>query len=58
MLARVLAERPDNQPITVWLSPVDHATLTGPNGPELLAAVDAGVAARLTFRMRSRAGHR
>lgn len=49
ILTRVLVDAPDNQNITVWLSPSDHATLTGPDAPALLAALEAGVASRLSF---------
>ena len=47
VLTRVLAQAPQDQTVTVWLSPADHATLTGPDGPALLATLDAGMAARL-----------
>ena len=49
VLNRVLGRAPDNQPITIWLSPSDHAVLTGPDAPALLTVLDAGVAARLSF---------
>lgn len=47
VLARVLAHAPADQSITVYLSPAEYATLTGPDGPALLSGLDAGVAARL-----------
>lgn len=49
VLNRVLERAPENQPITIWLSPEDHAVLTGPDAPALLASLEAGVAARLSF---------
>jgi len=38
-LHRVLAQLPDDQPVTVRLSRQDYDTLTGPGGAELAAAV-------------------
>lgn len=49
ILNRVLRLAPDNEQITVWVSPADHETLTGAGGTELIAAVEAGTAARLSF---------
>jgi flagellar assembly protein FliH len=50
-LTRVLDLAPDNQPVTVWLSPADHETVTGPAGAELLSALDAGAVSRLSFEL-------
>ncbi len=51
VLNRVLERAPENQAITIWLSPADHAVLTGPDAPALLASLPAGVASRLTFEL-------
>ncbi|HEX2903041.1 MAG TPA: FliH/SctL family protein [Jatrophihabitans sp.] len=49
VLTRVLGQVPDDQQVTVWLSPADHATLTGPDAPALLSLAGPAVAARLRF---------
>ena len=48
-LARVLALAPDDQPVTVWLSPADHQTLTGPDGPGLIATVEGATGRGLSY---------
>jgi len=48
-LARVLALAPADQPVTVWLSPSDHDTLTGPAGPALLASVEGATGRLLNY---------
>lgn len=48
-LARVLRLTSDTEPVTIWLSPQDHQTLTGPDGPALMAAVDATAIGRITL---------
>jgi len=46
---RVLAELPDEVPVTIRLNPADHATLTGAGGPELIEAVRRGAASRVSL---------
>lgn len=46
---RVLHEVPDGQPVTIRLSTQDHATLTGPDGAELIAAIDATAQRRINL---------
>lgn len=46
---RVLHEVPDGQPVTIRLSTQDYATLTGPDGPELIAAIDATAQGRISL---------
>jgi flagellar assembly protein FliH len=48
-LRRVLDELPAGQPVTIRLSPQDYATLTGPVGAELIAAVEANAASRISL---------
>ncbi|MGI8666935.1 MAG: FliH/SctL family protein [Jatrophihabitans sp.] len=48
-LTRVLRLAPDNEPVTVWLSPSDYQSLTGPDAGALISAIEAGAAARLSF---------
>jgi flagellar assembly protein FliH len=48
-LRRVLHEVPAGQPVTVRLSPRDYDTLTGPAGAELVAAVEANAAGRVSL---------
>jgi flagellar assembly protein FliH len=48
-LARVLALAPDEQPVTVWLSPLDHDTLTGPGGSALVGSVEGATGRGLTY---------
>ncbi|HST48194.1 FliH/SctL family protein [Jatrophihabitans sp.] len=50
-LARVLALVPDDQPVTVWLSPADHDTLTGPDGPALIGSVEGATGRALSYEM-------
>lgn len=46
---RVLHEVPDGQPVTIRLSTQDYATLTGPDGAELIAAIDATAQRRISL---------
>jgi flagellar assembly protein FliH len=48
-LARVLGLAPADQPVTVWLSPLDHETLTGPGGSALIDSVEGATGRGLTF---------
>jgi len=48
-LARVLALAPADEPVTVWLSPRDHDTLTGTDGPALVGSVDGATGRTLHF---------
>lgn len=48
-LARVLALAPADEPVTVWLSPRDHDTLTGTDGSALVATVDGAAGRTLHF---------
>jgi flagellar assembly protein FliH len=48
-LRRVLEQVPDDQPVTVRLSRQDYDTLTGPAGPELIAAVQATGQGRISL---------
>ncbi|MDQ2958601.1 MAG: flagellar assembly protein FliH [Actinomycetota bacterium] len=48
-LSRVLRVAPENEPVTVWLSSQDYQTLTGTGGTELIAAIDATGAGRITL---------
>jgi flagellar assembly protein FliH len=47
-LSRVLAIAPDNEPVTVWLSPQDHQTVTEAGPEALIARYGAATAARIT----------
>lgn len=47
-LNRVLAIAPDNEPVTVWLSPQDHQTVTEAGPEALIARYGAAAAARIT----------
>ncbi|HEX8095940.1 FliH/SctL family protein [Jatrophihabitans sp.] len=48
-LARVLRLAPANEPVTVWLHPADHRTLTAPNGTALIGSVEGATGRGLTF---------
>ena len=48
-LARVLRLAPANEPVTVWLNPIDHTTLTAPNGTALIGSVEGATGRGLTF---------
>lgn len=48
-LARVLRLAPANEPVTVWLHPADHETLTGPAGAALIGSVEGATGRGLTF---------
>ena len=50
-LARVLRLAPANEPVTVWLNPVDHETLTAPSGTALISSVEGATGRGLTFEM-------
>ena len=50
-LARVLRLAPANEPVTVWLNPVDHETLTAPSGAALIGSVEGATGRGLTFEM-------
>jgi flagellar assembly protein FliH len=47
-LNRVLAIAPDNEPVTVWLSPQDYQTVTEAGPEALIARYGAATAARIT----------
>jgi flagellar assembly protein FliH len=47
-LNRVLAIAPDNEPVTVWLSPQDYETITEAGPDALVARYGAATAARIT----------
>jgi flagellar assembly protein FliH len=48
-LRRVLEQVPDDQPVTIRLGQQDYDTLTGPAGPELIAAVQATGQSRISL---------
>lgn len=48
-LARVLRLAPANEPVTVWLNPTDHGTLTGPAGAALIGSVEGATGRGITF---------
>jgi flagellar assembly protein FliH len=48
-LARVLRLAPANEPVTVWLHPADHETLTAPAGTALIGSVEGATGRGLTF---------
>ncbi len=48
-LARVLRLAPDDEPVTIWLNPADHHTLTAPAGSALVASVEGATGRGLTF---------
>jgi flagellar assembly protein FliH len=48
-LARVLRLAPDDEPVTIWLNPADHRTLTAPTGSALVASVEGATGRGLTF---------
>lgn len=48
-LARVLRLAPANEPITVWLNPADHETLTGPTGNALIGSVEGATGRGIVF---------
>jgi len=48
-LARVLRLAPANEPITVWLNPIDHETLTGPKGTALIGSVEGATGRGIVF---------
>jgi flagellar assembly protein FliH len=48
-LARVLRLAPANEPVTVWLHPADHDTLTAPAGKALIGSVEGATGRGLTF---------
>jgi flagellar assembly protein FliH len=48
-LARVLQLAPANEPVTVWLHPADHRTLTAPAGRALIGSVEGATGRGLTF---------
>jgi flagellar assembly protein FliH len=48
-LARVLRLAPANEPVTVWLNPVDYDTLTGPAGAGLVGSVEGASGRGITF---------
>jgi len=48
-LARVLRLAPANEPVTVWLHPADHHTLTAPAGRALIGSVEGATGRGLTF---------
>jgi flagellar assembly protein FliH len=47
-LNRVLAVAPDNEPVTIWLSPQDFETVTAAGPDALIGTVGAAAAARIT----------
>jgi len=47
-LTRVLAVAPDNEPVTIWLSPQDFETVTEAGPDALVASFGAAAAARIT----------
>jgi flagellar assembly protein FliH len=48
-LARVLRLAPANEPVTVWLHPADHDTLTAPAGKALIGSVEGATGRGLAF---------
>ena len=48
-LARVLRLAPAEEPVTVWLHPADHHTLTAPGGKALIGSVEGATGRGLTF---------
>ena len=48
-LARVLQLAPANEPVTVWLHPLDHETLTGPAASALIGRVEGATGRGLAF---------
>jgi flagellar assembly protein FliH len=48
-LARVLRLTPADEPVTVWLNPADHRTLTAPAGSALVGSVEGATGRGLTF---------
>jgi flagellar assembly protein FliH len=48
-LARVLRLAPANEPVTIWLHPADHQTLTAPAGRALIGSVEGATGRGLTF---------
>jgi flagellar assembly protein FliH len=48
-LARVLRLAPADEPVTVWLHPADHDTLTAPAGTALTGSVEGATGRGLTF---------
>jgi flagellar assembly protein FliH len=48
-LARVLRLAPANEPVTVWLSPADYETLTGPEGTALIGSVEGATGRGIAF---------
>lgn len=48
-LARVLRLAPAEEPVTVWLNPVDHQILTAPTGSALVASVEGATGRALSF---------
>ncbi len=48
-LARVLRLAPANEPVTVWLNPADHETLTGAAGTALVGSVEGATGRAITF---------
>jgi flagellar assembly protein FliH len=48
-LARVLRLAPAEEPVTVWLNPVDHQSLTAPAGSALVGSVEGATGRSLTF---------
>lgn len=48
-LARVLRLAPANEPVTVWLNPTDHGTLTDPAGTALIGSVEGATGRGITF---------
>jgi flagellar assembly protein FliH len=52
-LARILQLAPANEPVTVWLSPADHETLTGAHATELVATVQGVTGRSISFEVDS-----
>ena len=48
-LARVLRLAPATEPVTVWLNPADHETLTAPHGTALVGSVEGATGRALTL---------
>ncbi|MEO6503719.1 MAG: FliH/SctL family protein [Jatrophihabitantaceae bacterium] len=48
-LARILRLAPAGEPVTVWLNPADHDTLTGPAGTALIGSVEGATGRGITF---------
>ena len=48
-LARVLRLAPPHEPVTVWLHPADHQTLTAPAGAALIGSVEGATGRGLSF---------